>query len=56
MGDMILISRNKKSKHGERGKDGPYPIVQVNNNDTVRYDKGTYSDIINIRQCEPFQA
>ena len=55
-GDMILITRNKRSKHGEREKDGPYPIVNVNNNGTVRYDKGTYSDIINIRKCEPFQA
>ena len=53
---MILITRNKRSKHGEREKDGPYPIVNVNNNGTVRYDKGTYSDIINIRKCEPFQA
>ena len=56
VGDMILITRNKRSKHGEREKDGPYPIVQVNNDGTVRYDKGTYSDIINIRKCEPFQA
>ena len=54
VGDMILITRNKRSKHGEREKDGPYPIVNVNNNGTVRYDKGTYSDIINIRKCEPF--
>ena len=56
VGDMILITRNKRSKHGEKEKDGPYPIVQVNNNGTVRYDKGSYSDIINIRKCEPFQA
>ena len=54
VGDMILVSRNKRSKHGEREKNGPYPIVQVNNNGTVRYDKGTYSDLINIRQCEPY--
>ena len=51
---MILISRNKQSKHGEREKDGPYPKLQVNNNGTIRYDKGSYSDIINIRQCEPY--
>ena len=56
VGELILTSRNKKSKHGEREKNGPYPIVQVNNNGTVRYDKGTYSDIINIRQCEPYQV
>ena len=52
--DMILISKNKRSKHGDREKNGPYPILQVNNNGTVRYDKGRYSDIINIRQCEPY--
>ena len=56
VGDMILISRNKKSKHGDREKNGPYPIVQVNNNGTVRYDKGRYSDIINIRQCQPYHV
>ena len=56
VGNILLICRNKKCKHGEREKNGPYPIVQVNNNGTVRYDKGTYSDIINIRQCEPYQV
>ena len=56
VGDMILISRNKKSKHGEREKNGPYQIVQVNNIGTVRYDKETYSNVINIRQCEPYQV
>ena len=54
VGDMILVSRNKRSKHGDREKNGPYPIVQVNNNGTVRYDKGKYSDIINVRQCQPY--
>ena len=54
LGDMILVSRNKRSKHGEREKNGPFPIVQVNNNGTVRYDKGRYSDIINVCQCEPY--
>ena len=54
VGDMILTSRSKRSKHGEREKNGPYPILQVNDNGTVRYDKGRYSDIINIRQCEPY--
>ena len=56
LGDMILVSRNKKSKHGDKEKNGPFPIVQVNNNGTLRYDKGKYSDIINIRQCEPYHV
>ena len=56
LGDMILVSRNKKSKHGDKEKNGPFPIVQVNNNGTLRYDKGRYSDIINIRQCEPYHV
>ena len=56
LNDLFLFPRNKASKHGERGKDGPYPIIQVNDNGTVRYDKGTYSDIINIRQCEPYHG
>ena len=56
IGDLILLSRNKRSKHGEREKNGPYPIVQVNNNGTVRYNKGRYTDVINIRQCEPYHV
>ena len=56
VGDMILVSRNKRSKHGEREKNGPFPIVQVNNNGTVRYDKGKYTDLINIRQCQPYHV
>ena len=56
VGDMILVSRNKKSKHGDREKNGPFPIVQVNNNGTVRYDKGKYTDLINIRQCQPYHV
>ena len=27
VGDMILVLRNKRSKHGEQEKNGPYPIV-----------------------------
>ena len=27
VGDLILLSRNKRSKLGEREKNGPYPIV-----------------------------
>ena len=54
IGDKIMLTRSKRSKHGEREKNGPYPIVQVNNNGTVRYDKGRYTDITNIRQCEPY--
>ena len=56
LGDMILVSKNKRSKHGEREKNGHVAIVQVNNNGTVRYDKGKYSDIINIHQYKPYHV
>ena len=50
----MIISRAKKSKHGDKERDGPYTIQEVGNNGTLRIDKGTYSDIVNIRNCDPY--
>ena len=52
--DEVLISRAKKFKHGDRECDGPYTILEVGNNGTLRIDKGNYSDTVNIRNCYPY--
>ena len=55
LGDKILVTARKKSKH-ELNYDGPYEITQVNDNGTVRYQKGIVNDVINIRRIKPFHC
>ena len=52
--DQVLITRSKKTKHGDPEYAGPYRIIQINNNGTVRIQKETYSDVINIKQVYPY--
>ena len=52
-GDKILIKARKHSKH-ELEYEGPYSITQVNDNGTVRFQKGIVNDVTNIRRIKPF--
>ena len=53
LGDKILIKARKHSKH-ELEYEGPYAITQVNDNGTVRFQKGIVNDVTNIRRIKPF--
>ena len=53
IGDKILIKARKHSKH-ELEYEGPYQITQVNDNGTVRFQKGIINDAVNIRRIKPF--
>ena len=53
VGDKILVKRRKNSKH-ELEFMGPFPIMQVNDNGTVRFQKGIINDATNIRRIKPF--
>jgi hypothetical protein len=53
VGDKILVKARKNSKH-ELECDGPYEITQVNDNRTVRFQKGIVNDAMNIRRIKPF--
>ena len=33
---------------------GPFPITQINDNGTVRFQKGIIKDAVNIRRIKPF--
>ena len=33
---------------------GPFPITQINDNGTVRFQKGIINDATNIRRIKPF--
>ena len=49
VGDKILVKRRKNSKH-ELEFMGPFPITQINDNGTVRFQKGIINDATNIRR------
>ena len=49
VGDKILVKRKKNSKH-ELEFMGPFPITQINDNSTVRFQKGIINDATNIRR------
>jgi hypothetical protein len=53
IGDKILLTARKHSKH-ELEYEGPYAITQVNDNGTVRFQKGIVNDVVNIRRIKPF--
>jgi hypothetical protein len=49
----MLVRARKNSKH-ELEHDGPCEITQVNDNGTVRFQKGIVNDVINIGRIKPF--
>ena len=53
VGDKILVKRKKKSKY-ELEFMGPFPITQINDNVTVRFQKGITNDSTNICRIKPF--
>ena len=56
VGERVLIAKKPKGKFGDDPFEGPYEIVQVNPNGTVRYQKGVVTDVVNIRQIHPFHG
>ena len=53
VGDKILVKRKKDSKH-ELEFMGPFLITQINDNGTVRFQKGIINDAVNICKIKPF--
>ena len=51
--DQILLKARKHSKH-ELEYEGPYEITKVNDNGTIRFQKGIVNDVVNIRRIKPF--
>ena len=49
VGDKILVKRKKISKHNLEFM-GPFPIKEINDNGTVRFQKGIINDATNIRR------
>ena len=51
VGDKILVKHKKNSKQKLEFM-GPFPITQINDNVTVRFQKGIINDAINIRRIK----
>ena len=56
-GEKVLIRTdwNKAPKYGEDPYDGPYRIIRVNDNGTVRLKMGAVTDTVNIRLIKPYR-
>ena len=54
VGDKVLITSNDIHRKLSCPTKGPYPIVQVYSNGTVRVQNGAVTERINIRRCNPY--
>ena len=54
VGDKILVTQAPKGKYGRNPYKGPYTVVQINTNGTVRYQRGVVRETINLRQIKPY--
>ena len=52
VGEKIVVKRKKNSKH-ELECMGPFPITLINDNYTVRFQKGIINDATNIFRIKP---
>ena len=53
VGDKIQVKRKKNSKHKLEFM-GPFPIMQIYYNGTVRFQKGTINYATKIHRIKPF--
>jgi len=52
--DKVLLKMQFNSKYGTDPYTGPFKIVQVNDNGTVKLKKGCVTDTYNIRNIKPY--
>ena len=53
VGDLVLLKRGTENKY-ENPYEGPYPILQVNDNGTVRLKVKHVTDSYNVRRLTPY--
>ena len=52
--DSVMVKQHHAAKYGGPQYEGPFKIVTVFQNGTVRIKKKTYYDTVNIRQIKPY--
>jgi hypothetical protein len=53
VGQKVLLKRGNENKY-EAPYKGPYPILKLNNNGTVRLKVGAVTDTYNVRRLTPY--
>ena len=56
VGEQVLVKTDQRTKYGTSSYLGPYTIVQVNDNGTVRIQQGSTTDTFNIRMITPYRT
>jgi hypothetical protein len=56
VGDQVLIKNAQNTKFGNDPYLGPYQVIRVNDNGTLRITRGATADVINIRNVHPYQV
>ena len=54
-GDLVLLTRGNENKY-ENPYKGPYKILKINNNGTVRMKVGPVTDTYNVRRLQPYTS
>ena len=54
VGDKIIVKNDPSWKFGTNAYSGPYDVTKVNDNGTLRYQRGNIIDTINIRNVSPY--
>ena len=55
VGEKVLVKKKTQTKYGERPWEGPFRITSVNDNGTLRIQKGIIHKVVNMRRIKPFQ-
>ena len=53
-GDKVLVEARITDKYSEPTWNGPHSVIRVNDNGTLRLQKGIVSETVNIRRVKPY--
>ena len=56
VGEKVLVSTDALDKYSTTPYEGPYKIVKVHNNGTLRIKMGAVTDTVNIRRVHPYKT
>jgi transposase InsO family protein len=54
VGDLVLYKDAQTHKYGRDAYNGPFDVIKVNKNGTIRIKMDTVSDVVNIRHIKPY--
>ena len=54
-GTKVLLDKGELTRKLVPDREGPYPVVKVYKNGTIKIRKGIVTQKVSIRRCVPFQ-